>query len=143
MDETAVSRTTMGKTTLPLPVPAHGFVSLQPARTWEEGLICGNGTLGANALSRPLDAHIIFTHERLFMPMGSPAIPPDQSAHLPEIRRLIDQGNYRAACELQFRLSGQKRFIYPDFFVPAFDLTLRTESHGEVLRLCPVGGFPE
>jgi len=118
--------------TFPLPVPARGFVSSQPARIWEEGLICGNGTLGANALSRPLNERIIFTHERLFMPMGGPVVPPDQSAHLAEIRRLIDQGNYREACELQFRLSGQKRFMYPDFFVPAFDLTIHTESQGEV-----------
>ena len=36
----------------PLPVPARGFVSSQPAKIWEEGLICGNGTIGANALSR-------------------------------------------------------------------------------------------
>lgn len=40
----------MGTTTFPLPVPVHGFVSSQPARTWEEGLICGNGTLGANEI---------------------------------------------------------------------------------------------
>ena len=37
----------------PLRVPVHGLVSSQPARTWEEGLICGNGTLGANEI--PLD----------------------------------------------------------------------------------------
>ena len=51
----------------PLPVPERGFVSSQPAKIWEEGLICGNGTIGANALSRPLNERIIFTHERLFM----------------------------------------------------------------------------
>lgn len=118
--------------TLPLPAPARGFVSSRPARTWEEGLICGNGTIGANALSRPLDERIIFSHERLFMPMGAPLVPPDQSAHLPEIRRLIEQGNYREACELQFRHSGQQGFMYPDFFVPAFDLTIRTTPRGEV-----------
>jgi hypothetical protein len=53
-----------------VPVPERGFVSCQPAKTWEEGLICGNGTIGANALSRPLKERIIFTHERLFLPMG-------------------------------------------------------------------------
>ena len=43
--------TTMSTTTtFPLPVPVHGFVSSQPARTWEKGLICGNGTLGANEI---------------------------------------------------------------------------------------------
>jgi hypothetical protein len=41
------------------PVPERGFVSRQPAKKWEEGLICGNGTIGANALSRPLQERII------------------------------------------------------------------------------------
>jgi hypothetical protein len=115
-----------------LPVPERGFVSSQPAKTWEEGLICGNGTIGANALSRPLDERIIFTHERLFLPMGAPVMPLDQSARLLEIRRLIDRGLYRQACELQFNLSGQDGFMYPDYFVPAFDLTIHTEAEGEV-----------
>ena len=116
----------------PLPVPARGFVSSQPANIWEEGLICGNGTIGANALSRPLNERIIFTHERLFMPMGAPVMPPDQSARLFEIRRLIDRGLYKQATELQFTLSGQESFMYPDNFVPAFDLTIRTANQGEV-----------
>jgi hypothetical protein len=116
----------------PLPVPERGFVSSQPAKIWEEGLICGNGTIGANALSRPLNERVIFTHERLFMPMGAPTMPPDQSARLFEIRRLIERGLYRQATELQFNLSGQENFMYPDFFVPAFDLTIRSTNQGEV-----------
>jgi alpha-L-fucosidase 2 len=115
-----------------LPVPKRGFVSRQPAKTWEEGLICGNGTIGANALSRPLKERIIFTHERLFLPMGPPVMPPDQSARLFEIRRLIDRGLYKQACELQANLSGQKGFMYPDYFVPAFDLTIQTQAEGAV-----------
>jgi len=97
-----------------LPVPERGFVSFQPAKTWEEGLLSGNGTIGANALSRPLNERIIFTHERLFMPMGAPTMPPDQSTRLFEIRKLIDRGLYQQATELQFALSGQEGFMYPD-----------------------------
>jgi len=115
-----------------LPAPTRGFVSSQPAKTWEEGLICGNGTIGANALSRPLNERVIFSHERLFLPMGAPVMPPDQSARLFEIRRLIDRGLYKQACELQFRLSGQNGFMYPDYYVPAFDLTIRTQARGEI-----------
>ena len=122
----------MNSHALPLPVPARGFVSIKPAKNWEEGLISGNGMIGINALSRPLDERIIFSHERLFMPMGAPVVPLDQSAHLPEIRKLIDEGKYKEAANLQFKLSGQESFMYPDFFVPAFDLTLDSESQGEV-----------
>ncbi len=115
-----------------LPVPERGFVSSRPAHTWEEGLISGNGTVGVNVLSRPLNERVIFSHERLFLPMGAPVMPPDQSMRLFEIRRLIDKGLYKQACELQFNLSAQDGFMYPDYYVPAFDLTIRTEAEGEV-----------
>lgn len=114
-----------------LPVPERGFVSTRPAATWEENLITGNGTLAISAFSRPLDERIIFNHERLFMPMGAPHVPPDQSAQLPTLRRLIGEGKYKEAEELQFELTGQQGFMYPDYFVPAFDLWIRTENQGE------------
>ena len=41
--------------------PERGFVSMQPATTWEEGLISGNGTIGANVFGRPVNETIIFT----------------------------------------------------------------------------------
>ena len=50
----------------------RGFVSAEPAATWEQGLLLGNGTVGANVFGRPLDETIVFTHERLFLPMGPP-----------------------------------------------------------------------
>ncbi|TWU39937.1 hypothetical protein Q31b_32530 [Novipirellula aureliae] len=117
-----------------LPVPLRGFVSREPAETWESGLITGNGTIGANMLSRPLEERIIFTHERLFLPQGPPTMPPDTSARLFEIRRLIDRGLYRQATQLAFDLSGQPDFLYPDPFVPAFDLTIVSEQAGEISR---------
>jgi hypothetical protein len=124
--------TLMNSHSLPLPVPARGFVSIKPAKNWEEGLITANGTIGLNALSRPLNERIIFNHERLFMPMGAPHVPPDQSKHLPEIRKLIEEGKYKEAEVLQAKLSGQQNFMYPDYYVPAFDLTIDSESRGEV-----------
>ena len=63
-------------------IPERGFISSKPARTWEEGLISGNGTMGVNVLSRPIDETIIFSHERLFLPKGPPHMPPDNSARL-------------------------------------------------------------
>jgi hypothetical protein len=115
-------------TPLALPVPDRGFVSIRPAKNWEEGLITANGTLAINALSRPHNERIIFNHERLFMPMGKPHVPPDQSAHLPKIRKLIEEEKYKEAEKLQFELSGQKSFMYPDYYVPAFDLTIDSEE---------------
>ncbi len=95
------------------PVPRRGFISARPAETWEEGLLSGNGTIGANALSRPLQERIIFTHERLFLPQGPPLMPPDTSARLFEIRQLIDRGLYKQATQLAFDLSGQAQLHVP------------------------------
>jgi len=115
-----------------LKVPERGFISSKPAVTWEEGLICGNGTIGVNIFSRPLEETIIFSHERLFLPKGSPTVPPDNSHMIFEIRRLIDRGLYKQATELAFDLSGQESFMYPDPFVPAFDVNLIMRSDLEV-----------
>jgi len=115
-----------------LQVPNRGLISSMPAATWEEGLIAGNGTIGANVLSRPLDETVIFTHERLFLPQGPPVMPPESGPRLFEIRRLIDRGLYRQADELVCHFSAQEGFLYPDAFVPAFDLRLRTEGEEDI-----------
>lgn len=111
-----------------LRVPARGFISTEPGETWEQGLLSGNGTIGANVLSQPLDETIIFTHERLFLPKGAPHMPPDNSARLFEIRRLIERGLYRQAQQLAFDLSGQSGFMYPDPFVPAFEMNIKMDG---------------
>jgi len=113
-------------------IPERGFISSEPATTWEEGLISGNGTIGVNILSKPLDETIIFSHERLFLPKGAPTVPPDNSHMLFEIRNLIDRGLYKQATELAFNLSGQEGFMYPDPFVPAFDLNITMGNDGKV-----------
>jgi hypothetical protein len=79
-----------------------------------------------------LDETIIFSHERLFLPQGPPTVPPDNSHMLFEIRNLIDKGLYKQATELAFDLSGQESFMYPDPFVPAFDINLKMDPYLEI-----------
>ena len=121
-----------GATAQTLPVPERGFVSSQPGETWEQGLITGNGTIGASMLSRPLDDLIIFSHERVFLPERPPMMPPDAGPRLFEIRQLIDRGLYQQATQLVFDISDQDGFRYPDPFVPAFDLSVRMNGSVEV-----------
>jgi len=109
-------------------IPERGFISSTPAETWEQGLLSGNGIIGANVMSQPQDETIIFTHAGLFLPQGPPTMPRDQSARLFEIRRLIDLGLYKQATQLQFELSGQQDFMYPDPFVPAFDMGIKMNN---------------
>jgi hypothetical protein len=115
-----------------LQVPERGFISSRPGETWEQGLISGNGTIGASMLSRPLDDLIVFSHERIFLPERPPLMPPDAGPRLFEIRQLIDRGLYRQATQLVFDISDQEGFRYPDPFVPAFDLSVRMNAGMEV-----------
>lgn len=112
--------------------PERGFISAKPAVSWEEGLIGGNGTIGINVLSRPLDETIIFSHAKLFLPIREPYMPPDHGDRLVEIRNLIDRGLYKQAAELAFQFSGQEDFMGPDPFVPAFDMNIETGSKGDI-----------
>jgi hypothetical protein len=113
-----------------LEAPGRGFVSTNAADTWEQGLLSGNGTVGANVFGQPLDETIVFTHERMFLPTGAPVVPPDTSARLFEVRQLIDRGLYKQATRLAFDLSGQDGFMYPDPFVPAFDMRISMPARG-------------
>lgn len=106
----------------------HGFISNRPATNWEEGLICGNGTIGTCAFSRPWDETVIVTHERMWLPSGNPVLPAETGPRLFEIRRLIDQGLYHQASQLAFDISGQEGFMYPDPFAPVGDLSIKTDS---------------
>lgn len=121
-----------GTAIAPLPAPRHGFVSMQPAGTWEQGLLCGNGTIGVNVLGEPLDETITFTHARMYLPDGAPSPPPDTAARLGEMRHLIDRGLYQDAYRKGLEISGRSDFRYPDAFAPAFDLHIQTRARGDV-----------
>ncbi|WP_277508576.1 glycoside hydrolase N-terminal domain-containing protein [Ereboglobus sp. PH5-5] len=112
--------------------PERGFISVTPAKTWEQGLISGNGTIGANMMSRPLDETVIFTHERLFLPQGKPHKPRANGDRLFEIRNMIDRGLYQQAADLAFEMSEQEKLIMPDCLVPAFDMTISTLGDAQV-----------
>lgn len=64
--------------------------------------------------------------------MGPPVAPPDTSSRLAEVRSLIDRGLYKQATQLAFDLSGQQSFMYPDPFVPGFDMRLTMPGNGDV-----------
>lgn len=123
-------------TSLPtLPVPDRGFISLRPAAIWEEALITGNGKMGALVMSQALDETVILSHERIFLPIHEPLPAPDTGAHLPEIRRMLKNGENQTAADFVVDLSrqegyGNKRWTDP--FIPACDLRVSMSPHGDV-----------
>jgi alpha-L-fucosidase 2 len=106
----------------------HGFTSERPASIWEEGLICGNGTIGTCSYSQPWDETVIVTHEKMWLPTGDLTLPGQTGERLFEIRRLIDKGQYYQASKLADDITDQGGFMYPDPFAPVGDLRIITES---------------
>jgi alpha-L-fucosidase 2 len=115
-----------------LPMPERGFVSSEPGATWEQGLLSGNGTIGASVLGRPLEEIVVLSHKHMFVPERDPLLPPATATRLFEVRRLIDRGLYAQAGQLAVDASVQKEFLYPDPLMPAFDLRIKMVADGEV-----------
>ena len=59
-----------------LPAPDRGFISSALGENWEQGLLSGNGTIGASVLGRPLDEVVVFSHKHMFVPERAPLLPP-------------------------------------------------------------------
>lgn len=118
--------------------PERGFVSRQPAATWEQALVTGNGCHGAMVHGVPADETIILNHGRLYLPLHPPLPPPDTAPLLPGIRRLMDAGDYQKAADLVVATAdgegyGGKRWTDP--FIPACDLRIGMPATG------PVSGY--
>jgi hypothetical protein len=125
----------LGSPAQPRPAPERGFVSSEPAQTWEQALISGNGKFGALVYGQPLEETIVLNHARLFMPLHEPLPPVDTASHLTEIRRLLATGEYQRAADRVVELSRQQGYggkRWTDPFVPAFDLRVTMMTNGAV-----------
>ncbi|HEV7609150.1 MAG TPA: glycoside hydrolase family 95 protein [Steroidobacteraceae bacterium] len=82
---------------------------LQPATLWNEALPIGNGRLGAMVFGRVAQERLQLNEDTLWA--GSPYTPdnPEALAAIPEVRRLLAAGDYRAATAL----AGEKVMARP------------------------------
>jgi hypothetical protein len=118
-----------------LKTPERGFVSTTAAENWEEALISGNGKIGALVLSRPLNETIIFSHERLFMPIEPSQPVVNMAPHLDTVRRMIEEGQYSQAAEFVSELGhkqGYRGLRWTDPLIPAFDLKITMSPAGQI-----------
>ena len=72
---------------------------------WRDALPSGNGTIGAAVYGAVHDETVLLTHEDLWHGAITPELP-DVSELLPEVRRLLDEGDVQAADRL---LAGELR----------------------------------
>ncbi len=107
--------------------PDRGFTSWLPARSWEEALLSGNGTIGAMVIARPHDETIILNHALLYLPASYPVKPINQASRLDEIRKLLLAGKYTDATKIpveQSEKEGYGGLRWTDPYMPAFDIRL-------------------
>lgn len=108
-----------------------------PAAKWQDGLPCGNGTVGALAYGNVAFELILINHERLFLPCLRPAVKPLHE-HLPVLRRLLTAGRYAEAADFWKRKALEVNpdkggpLAYIDPYQPMFDIALNTGIRGDV-----------
>ena len=78
-------------------LPRHNACSISPATDPSDNYVTGNGAMRINVTGRPYNEYMTFGHELLYVPqwVKTPE-PPDLRPVLPEIRRLLREGNPEA-----------------------------------------------
>jgi len=71
----------------PFAAPQRGFTSSAPARNWQQGLLTGNGTIGAIVMGQPHDETFYLSHASLFLPKDDVNTKPDMASKLEEVRK--------------------------------------------------------
>jgi alpha-L-fucosidase 2 len=100
----------------------------EPALTWQDAFLAGNGWHGAMAFGNPRDETVIINHHRLVAPNGSQQlIPPPLSGRLDEVRDLLLAGKSADALD---RFCAGWPENSPQPFHPAFAMRLRLRRVG-------------
>lgn len=110
----------------------NGYTLTRPAARWEEGMLCGNGTIGAIVMGEAASERIVLAHERLVVPFNQGIEPIGMAPRLPAIRELIAAGREAEACNTIVDLyrqehDGDDRLVWTEPFFPAAELRIATE----------------
>lgn len=116
--------------------PDRGFFTHTLAADWTDGLLLGNGTMGAIVMGRPHKECIMVSHEELFLPLFEQLPVLEMSGMLPELRKLLRAGlgheANRLVVETARRAGYPEDFLMTDPFHPGCDLLVDTGPDGEV-----------
>ena len=109
--------------------PDRGFTS----STWVEketdyinGILTGNGTVGALALGRPHDERIFLSHAALYLPDNDNKTYIDFTEHMPRIKALCLAGDYKAAGDIITQIREELDYtIWRDRFIGALSVHIQ------------------
>ncbi len=117
-------------------IPKMGMYSEKPAEKWQEALITGNGQMGALVFGDPYNERIILNHEKLYEPLRDEVVKaPSIGRHLPAVRELISEGDFKAANELfyqKMKEEGYPGILWTDPYHPAYSIGITSQPAGEV-----------
>jgi alpha-L-fucosidase 2 len=118
-------------------VPRRGTCSTIPATSTEDGLFSGNGTMNISVFGDPFAEQVLFNDEDILQPWktGKALEAPKIAYVLPEVRKLMLQGEYKKALDLSLEASAKAGLPqgegHPSSH-PAFDLRIRTPGRHAV-----------
>jgi alpha-L-fucosidase 2 len=78
-------------------MPQQQLICKSPATDWRDAFPLGNGEMGAMPFGNVCRENILLNHEALWVAGQGPKVMPELSVYLPEVRRLLDAGDYAAA----------------------------------------------
>jgi len=115
--------------------PRRSFVTRTAPASWEEGLVTGNGTLGAVLHGDARRDLVTVGHAGLFMPVDAPRPPVDTASHLVSLRALLAAERFQEAADLVVALGqeeGYPGWLWTDPLIPAFDLEIQPAPPGAI-----------
>lgn len=105
-----------------------------PASSWEDGILLGNGDMGADAWGDGEFETITLTQEHLYAPVREGLKPIPMGDCLLGIRGLLDERKYKEATDLIFDMyrkqEGLEEKIWTNPFFPAGDIHIVTKGAG-------------
>ena len=116
-------------------VPRRGLCSIVPGEVDNDLLRSGNGKMYIKVAGNPLSEKIIFRHERLLVPWKMPFEAPDIAYILPEVRKLIMEGQYDKALNLSLDAAtkaGMPPGIMTHELIPAFTMKIDQPKAGAI-----------
>jgi alpha-L-fucosidase 2 len=117
-------------------VPKRGMCSTVPATREDNGLLSGNGKMWVEVFGDPFSEQIVFNEENLLQPWkGEPLEAPKIAYVLPEVRKLMLEGEYKKALDLSLA-AAEKTETKPGTNNlrphPAFDMRIDTPGQHAV-----------
>lgn len=107
---------------------ARGIYDTQPASSWTDAFLSGNGRYGIMAYGNPLSETVIFNDHKFEQPNGSLNLqPPVISNRLPQVQTDLLAGNYSTA-QTEFASGWTLHWTQP--FHPGYEMLLTIPANG-------------